>query len=55
MFWRKRLHSLILLEKKIVYQSEISTYSLSKISEIVNLYGVMELLKVNQIDIPDYQ
>ena len=44
----------MLLEKKFLYQSEISTYSFSKFSKIVKFYRVMELLKANQIDIPDY-
>ena len=47
--------SLTLLEKKFVFQSEISTFSLILFSKIEKFYRIKELFKVNQIDIPDYQ
>ena len=49
---------LTFLEKKLVFQSEILTYSLipySFFKKKKKFYGVKELFKVNQIDIPDYQ
>ena len=46
---------LTFLEKKFVFQSEMSTFSLILFSKIVKFYQVKELFKVNQIDIPDYQ
>ena len=56
-FNAKRTVRLTFLEKKLVFQSEISTYSLIPYSfkKIVKFYGVKELFKVSQIDIPDYQ
>ena len=51
----KRLVRLTFLEKKFVFQSEKSTYSVFYFQKIVKFYGVKELFKVNQIDIPDYQ
>ena len=41
--------------KKLVFQSEISTYSLILFSKNKEFLLVKELFKVNQIDIPDYQ
>ena len=46
---------LTFLEKKEVFQSEISTYSLILFSKNSEILSVKELFKVNQIDIPDYQ
>ena len=46
---------LAFLEKKFVFQSEISTFSLILFSKIVKFYRVKELFEVTQIDIPDYQ
>ena len=54
----KRTVRLTFLEKNFVSQSEISTYSLipySFFKKIVKFFGVKELFKMNQIDIPDYQ
>ena len=41
--------------KKLVFQSEISTYSLILFSKNSEFLSVKELFKVNQFDIPDYQ
>ena len=41
--------------KKLVFQSEISTYSLILFSKTSKFLSVKELFKVNQIDILDYQ
>ena len=41
--------------KKLVFQSEISTYSLILFSKTKEILLVKELFKVNQIDIPVYQ
>ena len=46
---------LAFLEKKFVFQSEISTFSLILFSKIEKFYRIKELFKVDQIDIPDYQ
>ena len=46
---------LTFLEKKFVFQSELSTYSLILFSKISKFYRIKELFKVNQNDIPDYQ
>ena len=46
---------LAFLEKKFVFQSEISIYSLILFSKIEKFYRIKELFKVNQNDIPDYQ
>ena len=46
---------LTVLEKKFVFQSEISIYSLILFSKIEKFYRIKELFKVNQNDIPDYQ
>ena len=51
----KRMARLAFLEKKFVFQSEISIYSLILFSKIEKFYRIKELFKVNQIDIPDYQ
>ena len=51
----KRTVRLTFLEKKFVFQSEISTYSLIQFSKIEKFHRVKELFKVDQIDIPDYQ
>ena len=51
----KRMASLAFLEKKFVFQSGKSTYSLILFSKIEKFYRIKELFKVNQIDIPDYQ
>ena len=51
----KRMAGLAFLEKKFVFQSEISIYSLILFSKIEKFYRIKELFKVNQIDIPDYQ
>ena len=45
---------LTFLEKKLVFQSEKSTYSLILFSKNSDFLSVKELFKVNQIDIPDY-
>ena len=46
---------LTILEKKEVFQSEISTYSLILFSKNSEILSAKELFKVNQIEIPDYQ
>ena len=46
---------LAFLEKKFVFQSEISTFSLILFSKIEKFYRIKDFFKVNQIDIPDYQ
>ena len=51
----KRMAGLAFLEKKFVFQSEMSIYSLILFSKIEKFYRIKELFKVNQIDIPDYQ
>ena len=51
----KRMAGLAFLEKKFVFQSEISIYSLILFSKIEKFYRIKEFFKVNQIDIPDYQ
>ena len=51
----KRMARLAFLEKKFVFQSEISIYSLILFSKIEKFYRIKELFKVNQTDIPDYQ
>ena len=51
----KRMVRLTFLEKKLVFQSEISTYSLILFSKNSEILSVKELFKVNQIGIPDYQ
>ena len=51
----KKMVRLTFLEKKVVFQSEISTYSLILFSKNIEILSVKELFKVNQIDIPDYQ
>ena len=51
----KRMVSLTFLEKKFVFQSEKSTYSLTLFSKIGKFYRIKDFFKVNQIDIPDYQ
>ena len=51
----KRTVRLTFLEKKIVFQSELSTYSLILFSKIWKFYQIKELFKVNQNDIPEYQ
>ena len=51
----KKMVRLTILEKKEVFQSEISTYSLIPFSKNIEILSVKELFKVNQIDIPDYQ
>ena len=45
---------LTFLEKKLVFHSEISTYSLILFSKNSDILSV-KLFKVNQIGIPDYQ
>ena len=52
---QKKMVRLTFLEKKVVFQSEISTYSLILFSKNIEILSVKELFKVNQIDIPDYQ
>ena len=52
---KKRMAGLAFLEKKFVFQSEISTFSLILFLKIEKFYRIKELFKVNQIDIPDYQ
>ena len=42
-------------KKKEVFQSQISTYSLILFSKNSEILSVMELFKMNQTDIPDYQ
>ena len=51
----KRTVRLTFLEKKFVFQSELSTYSFILFSKIWKFYRINELFKVNQINIPDYQ
>ena len=51
----KRMVCPTFLEKKFVFQSEISTFSLIEFSKIVDLYRAIEFPNANQIDIPDYQ
>ena len=51
----KKMVCLMFLEKKFVFQSEISTYSLILFSKNIEILSDNELFKVNQIDIPDYQ
>ena len=51
----KRTVSLTFLEKKFVFQSELSTYPLIPFSKIWKFYRIKELFKVNQNDIPNYQ
>ena len=51
----EKIVRLTFLEKKFVFQSEISTHSLIKFSKIVKFYRTIELFKVIQIDIPDYK
>ena len=51
----KRMARLAFLEKKFVFQSEKSTYSLTLFSKIGKFYRTKDFFKVNQIDIPDYQ
>ena len=51
----KRMAGLAFLEKKFVFQSEISIYSLILFSKIEKFYRIKDFFKVNQIDIPDYQ
>ena len=46
---------LAFLEKKFVFQSEISIYSLILFSKIEKFCRIKDFFKVNQIDIPDYQ
>ena len=47
---------LTLLEKKLVLQSEISTYSLSySIFKNIEILLGQGVVKVNEIDVPDYQ
>ena len=46
---------LIFLEKKFVFQSELSTQSRILFSKILKFYRIKELFKLNQIDIPEYQ
>ena len=46
---------LAFLEKKFVFQSEISTFSLILFLKIEKFYRIKDFFKVNQIDIPDYQ
>ena len=41
--------------KKVVFQSEISTYSLNLFSKKSKILSVKELFKMNQIGIPVYQ
>ena len=50
----KRMARLAFLEKKFVFQSEKSTYSLTLFSKIGKFYRIKDFFKVNQIDIPDY-
>ena len=51
----KRTVRLTFLEKKFVFQSELSTHSLILFSKIYKFYRIKELFKVNQNDIPEYQ
>ena len=51
----KRMVHLTLIQKKLVFYTEISTFSLIDFSKIVDFYRIIELLKANQNDIPDYQ
>ena len=51
----KRMVHLTLIQKKLVFYTEISTFSLIFFSKIVDFYRIIELLKANQTDIPDYQ
>ena len=51
----KRMVHLTLIQKKLVFYTEISTFSLIDFSKIVDFYRIIELLKANQTDIPDYQ
>ena len=51
----KRMAGLAFLEKKFVFQSEKSTYSLTLFSKIEKFYRIKDFFKVNKIDIPDYQ
>ena len=51
----KRMVCLTFLEKKFVFQSEISTYSLILFSKNSEILLDKELSKSNQIDISDYQ
>ena len=52
---QKKMVRLTFTEKKFVFQSEISTYSLILFSKNSEILSDKELFKVNQIDIPDYQ
>ena len=51
----KRMARLAFLQKKFVFQSEKSTFSLTLSSKIGKFYRIKDSFKVNQIDIPDYQ
>ena len=51
----KKTVRLTFLEKKFVFQSELSTYSLILFQKKTKFYRIKELFKVNQIDISDYQ
>ena len=51
----KRIFAIACLGKKLVFHTEISTFSLILFSKIYKFHQVKELFKVNQIDIPDYQ
>ena len=53
--YAKRMVSLNFLEKKLVFHTEILTYSLILFSKIQKFHRVKELFKVKQIDIPEYQ
>ena len=44
----KRIVCLTFLEKKVVFQSEISTYLLILFSKVYKFHRVKELFKVNQ-------
>ena len=51
----KRNFAIACLGKKLVFHTEILTYSLILFSKIWKFHRVKELFKVNQIDFPDYQ
>ena len=54
-FKTKRIFAIACLGKKLVFHTEILTYSLILFSKIWKFHRVKELFKVNQIDFPDYQ
>ena len=51
----KKIFAIACLGKRLVFHTEILTYSLILFSKIEKFHRVKELFKVNQIDIPDYQ